>query len=88
MRKVGAQVTPTIEIHRNGDLWTIKTLTTFKNTEISFRLGVEFDEVTPDGRKCKVEPKHNLKRVLCNITSCRHLINRLPNFVCFSVQLQ
>uniref|UniRef100_A0A4X2K124 Lipocalin/cytosolic fatty-acid binding domain-containing protein n=1 Tax=Vombatus ursinus TaxID=29139 RepID=A0A4X2K124_VOMUR len=32
---------------------TIKTESTFKTTEISFKLGEEFDEVTADNRKVK-----------------------------------
>nr|XP_038966758.1 fatty acid-binding protein, heart isoform X1 [Rattus norvegicus] len=44
---------PTTIIEKNGDTITIKTHSTFKNTEISFQLGVEFDEVTADDRKVK-----------------------------------
>jgi hypothetical protein len=57
MRKMAATATPTTEISQggpNGDEWTIKTSTTFKTTEIKFKLGEEFDEETADGRKCKV----------------------------------
>lgn len=32
---------------------TLKTVSTFKTTEINFKLGVEFDETTADDRKCK-----------------------------------
>lgn len=45
---------PTTIIEINGDTITIKTQSTFKNTEVSFKLGVEFDETTADDRKCKV----------------------------------
>uniref|UniRef100_G1QAT6 Lipocalin/cytosolic fatty-acid binding domain-containing protein n=1 Tax=Myotis lucifugus TaxID=59463 RepID=G1QAT6_MYOLU len=38
---------------QNGDTITLKTQSTFKNTEISFKLGVEFDETTADDRKVK-----------------------------------
>lgn len=31
----------------------IRTQSTFKNTEISFHLGEEFDETTADDRNCK-----------------------------------
>ncbi|KAG7242780.1 hypothetical protein CRUP_018794, partial [Coryphaenoides rupestris] len=31
----------------------IQTQSTFKNTEISFTLGEEFDEITADDRNCK-----------------------------------
>lgn len=44
---------PTTIIEKNGDTITIKTQSTFKNTEINFQLGIEFDEVTADDRKVK-----------------------------------
>lgn len=44
---------PTTIIEINGDTITIKTQSTFKNTEISFKLGVEFNETTADDRKVK-----------------------------------
>lgn len=48
---------PTTIIEKNGDTIVIKTHSTFKNTEISFQLGVPFDEVTADDRKVKVSQK-------------------------------
>merc|ERR1712061_293383 len=33
--------------------WTIKTWTTLKSMELKFKLDVEFDEKTPDGRDVK-----------------------------------
>lgn len=53
MRKLAATATPTTEITQSGDEWRIKTMTTFKTTDIKFKLGQEFDEETGDGRKCK-----------------------------------
>lgn len=45
----------------------VKTLSTFKNTEISFKLGEEFDETTADDRNCKVshdeQPRIMLRRL-------------------------
>lgn len=52
-RKVGNIIKPTTVIETDGDTVTIKTQSTFKNTEISFELGVEFDETTADDRKVK-----------------------------------
>uniref|UniRef100_A0A8C8X2W7 Fatty acid binding protein 3 n=1 Tax=Panthera leo TaxID=9689 RepID=A0A8C8X2W7_PANLE len=52
-RQVANMTKPTTIIERNGDTVTIKTHSTFKNTEISFQLGVEFDETTADDRKVK-----------------------------------
>jgi len=45
---------PTIIISKEGDKVVQKTQSTFKNTEISFTLGEEFDETTADDRNCKV----------------------------------
>uniref|UniRef100_A0A8C4MSA0 Fatty acid binding protein 4 n=1 Tax=Equus asinus TaxID=9793 RepID=A0A8C4MSA0_EQUAS len=52
-RKVAGMAKPNMIISVNGDVITIKTESTFKNTEISFKLGQEFDEVTADDRKVK-----------------------------------
>ncbi|XP_043929775.1 fatty acid-binding protein, brain [Protopterus annectens] len=52
-RKIGMVTKPTITISKDGDTFTIKTESTFKNTEISFKPGEDFDEHTPDNRNCK-----------------------------------
>ncbi|KAL1288292.1 FABP4 [Ovibos moschatus] len=52
-RKVAGMAKPTLIISVNGDVVNIKSESTFKNTEMSFKLGQEFDEVTPDDRKVK-----------------------------------
>lgn len=54
---------PTIEISVDGDNWTIKTITTIKTTEITFKLNEEFNETTADGRKVKVTNRQLLKRL-------------------------
>ena len=54
MRKMANMAKPTLEIAVNDDQWNIKTITTIKTTEISFKLNTEFDETTADGRKVKV----------------------------------
>lgn len=53
-RKVAGMAKPNMIISVDGDVITIKSESTFKNTEISFKLGQEFDEVTADDRKVKV----------------------------------
>lgn len=53
-RQVGNVTKPTIVISHDGDKVTVKTQSTFKNTEISFTLGEEFDETTADDRNVKV----------------------------------
>ncbi|NWH75489.1 FABP4 protein, partial [Piaya cayana] len=52
-RKMAGVAKPTVTISLNGDKMTIKTESTFKNTEVSFKMGEEFDEVTADDRKTK-----------------------------------
>ncbi|XP_032643049.1 fatty acid-binding protein, adipocyte-like [Chelonoidis abingdonii] len=52
-RTLGSFAKPTVIINMNGDVMTIKTKSTFKNTEVSFKLGEEFEETTADDRKTK-----------------------------------
>uniref|UniRef100_A0A8C2E1L9 Fatty acid binding protein 7, brain, a n=1 Tax=Cyprinus carpio TaxID=7962 RepID=A0A8C2E1L9_CYPCA len=52
-RQVGNVTKPTIVISHEDEKVVIKTLSTFKNTEISFKLGEEFDETTADDRHVK-----------------------------------
>ncbi|KAG7244974.1 hypothetical protein INR49_023540 [Caranx melampygus] len=52
-RKVGNLTKPTTIISLDGDQVTVKTQSTIKNTELTFKLGEEFDEVTADDRKVK-----------------------------------
>ncbi|XP_071559248.1 fatty acid binding protein isoform X2 [Temnothorax nylanderi] len=52
-RKMGSTVSPVVELTEKDGLYTLKTTSPFKNTEIKFKLGEEFDEETADGRKVK-----------------------------------
>ncbi|NXB16799.1 FABPH protein, partial [Rhagologus leucostigma] len=52
-RQVAAFTKPTTIIELDGDKLTVKTQSTFKNTEITFKLGEEFDETTADDRNVK-----------------------------------
>ncbi|XP_056880448.1 fatty acid-binding protein, brain-like [Takifugu flavidus] len=52
-RQVGNVTKPTVIISLEGDKVVVRTQSTFKNTEISFKLGEEFDETTADDRNCK-----------------------------------
>ncbi|XP_004074237.1 fatty acid-binding protein, heart [Oryzias latipes] len=52
-RKVGNLTKPTTIISMDGDRVTVKTQSTIKNTELTFKLGEEFDETTADDRKVK-----------------------------------
>ncbi|XP_076068894.1 sodium/calcium exchanger regulatory protein 1-like [Oratosquilla oratoria] len=53
MRKMGNAATPVVEITQDGDTFSLKTSTTFKTTEIKFKLGEKFEETTADGRVVK-----------------------------------
>ncbi|XP_017930237.1 myelin P2 protein [Manacus vitellinus] len=52
-RKLGGLARPDVIISMKGDIITIRTESTFKNTTISFKLGQQFDETTADDRKVK-----------------------------------
>ncbi|TFK10949.1 A-kinase anchor protein 2 [Platysternon megacephalum] len=52
-RKLGSLTKPTVTISIDGDVLTIQTKSTFKSTEVSFKLGEEFEETTADDRKTK-----------------------------------
>ncbi|XP_037057289.1 fatty acid-binding protein, heart-like [Peromyscus leucopus] len=52
-RQVASMTKPTTIIEKNRNTILIKTYSTFKNTEMSFQLGMQFDEVTADDRKVK-----------------------------------
>lgn len=52
-RKMGSSVSPVVELTEKDGLYTLKTTSPFKNTEIKFKLGEEFEEETADGRKVK-----------------------------------
>lgn len=56
-RKIASVLKPQKVIKQNGDCFTIRTLTTFRSYECSFRIGEEFKEVTKgmDNRSCQVK---------------------------------
>merc|ERR1711893_156471 len=53
LRKAGSVSTTHIEIKQDGENWNWKYKIAFKSGELNFRLGEEFDEITPDGRPVK-----------------------------------
>lgn len=65
-RKVGTVTKPTVVISKDGDKVVVETLSTFRNTKLSAKLGEEFDETTPDDRKVKV----------MSIPQCKIIIDR------------
>jgi hypothetical protein len=53
-RKVAVALKPTYLIAAEpNDVYNLRTESTFKNTDMRFKLNEEFDETTTDGRKCK-----------------------------------
>ncbi|XP_022907160.1 myelin P2 protein isoform X2 [Onthophagus taurus] len=52
-RKVGATVSPVVELKKEGDTYVLTSTSTFKNMTTKFQPGVEFDDETADGRKVK-----------------------------------
>ncbi|XP_030073656.1 fatty acid-binding protein, heart [Microcaecilia unicolor] len=52
-RQIANVTKPTTIICMEGDTIIVKTQSTFKNTELKFKLGEEFDETTADDRKVK-----------------------------------
>ncbi|XP_054241409.1 LOW QUALITY PROTEIN: fatty acid-binding protein 5-like, partial [Indicator indicator] len=51
MRKMGSMAKPDVYIVKDGDTITVKTESTFKTSQFSFKLGEKFEESTLDGRK-------------------------------------
>jgi len=53
-RTVAASLKPSYVITRDGDdVYNIRTESTFKNSDLIFKLNEEFDETTTDGRKVR-----------------------------------
>ncbi|WAR13295.1 FABP7-like protein [Mya arenaria] len=53
LRQIGKRTATWEEIRQEGDDWTLNITSTFKNVNLKFQLGEEFDETTMDGRKVK-----------------------------------
>lgn len=53
LRKIGTAANSAEEWIQEGDYIIVKITSTFKNTDLKFKLGEEFDETTLDGRKVK-----------------------------------
>lgn len=55
LRQVAGRTKPTLIVTVDADgTITMKSQSTFKNTEVKFKLNEEFDETTADDRKTKV----------------------------------
>jgi len=53
LRTIGNNTKPSVEIVNNNGEYSLKTHSTFKNTELKFELNKEVDETTIDGRAVK-----------------------------------
>jgi len=55
VRKMGAAAKPVVTFSHSGDQdqWTVKSESSVKTSEFSFKFDQEFDETTADGRKVK-----------------------------------
>ncbi|CAI2355186.1 unnamed protein product [Caenorhabditis sp. 36 PRJEB53466] len=49
-RKAAAHLKPTVEILKDGDTWHWNQYSTFKNTKLTFKLGEEFEDHSPDDK--------------------------------------
>lgn len=83
LRKMGGMAKPSTIISIEGDKVVLKTSSTFKSTEISFKLGEEFDESTADGRNVKVIYRSDFKWLQtmenANIASCKRRLSKHLN---------
>jgi len=53
LRKTGNAIKPVLTINFDGKVFEYTSASTFKTVTGKHTLGEEFDEETPDGRKCK-----------------------------------
>ncbi|KAK1163307.1 retinol-binding protein 5 isoform X1 [Acipenser oxyrinchus oxyrinchus] len=67
LRKIVCLLSPDKEIIQNGDQMTIRTLTTFRNYVMEFRLGTEFREDLGaiDGRTCMTTVNWEGDKLVC-----------------------
>lgn len=52
-RKLGNAASPVVELTENNGEYSFTSKSTFKNTDLRFHIGKEFEEETPDGRTVK-----------------------------------
>ncbi|XP_064156880.1 retinoid-binding protein 7-like [Anguilla rostrata] len=66
-RKLAGMLKTQKVIDQDGDLFTMKTVSTFRNYHCSFNIGEEFEEVTKglDNRKCKSVVNWDGERIVC-----------------------
>ncbi|KAG9328375.1 hypothetical protein JZ751_014414, partial [Albula glossodonta] len=66
-RKIAKRLKPQRVIEQDGDVFTMKTVSTFKNFISTFRIGEEFEEVTKglDNRKCQTMVNWEGDKIVC-----------------------
>ncbi|XP_034022207.1 retinoid-binding protein 7 [Thalassophryne amazonica] len=66
-RKIASMLKPQKVIKQDGDCFTIRTFTTFRNYECSFKIGEEFKEVTKgmDNRSCQTVVNWENEKLVC-----------------------
>ncbi|XP_060899011.1 retinoid-binding protein 7 isoform X1 [Labrus mixtus] len=66
-RKIASLLKPQKVIEQEGDCFTIKTFTTFRNYDLSFKIGEEFIEVTKglDNRSCQTVVNWENDKLVC-----------------------
>lgn len=71
-RKIASLLKPQKVIKQEGDSFTIRTLSTFRNYQVSFKIGEEFTEETKglDNRSCQVSWKKKQKNNLTTTNVC------------------
>lgn len=58
-RKIGNTTKPNLRFAKNGDEWTLTTISSIKTHAIKFKFNEEFQEETIDGRKVKSTVKRD-----------------------------
>ena len=53
LAKAVTRAAPTMVITQHGNEWKIVTKSIFKPVELKFEIGVPFEEISTDGRRCK-----------------------------------
>ena len=79
-RKLGNKSSPTVTITEEAGEFTMKQESLVKTSEIKFRIGQEFDEVTADGRQGKFVHRHNKTQFNKSIFCWNKMLDKLAFF--------
>jgi len=75
LRNLAKTSTPVVEITKDGDVFTLKTLTAIKNSEIKFELGKEFNEIRQDGKTVQVYMSRLIKHPITQVDSNNQFVD-------------